>query len=82
MNDRSNLRSATEPAAVALLDAVERIFTEESPSAVSMLAIAAEAGCSLGLAYNFFASKDELMGAARPHGRPHHCRCHQHRRPS
>ena len=29
-----------------------------------MRAIAGEAGCSLGLAYNYFTSKDELIGAA------------------
>lgn len=64
MNDRSNQERATEPAVVSLLDAVERIFTEDSPSTVSMRAIATEAGCSLGLAYNYFASKDELVGTA------------------
>jgi AcrR family transcriptional regulator len=56
--------SETEPAAVALLDAVERIFTHDSPSTVSMRMIAKEAHCSLGLAYNYFASKDALIGAA------------------
>jgi AcrR family transcriptional regulator len=64
MNDRSTPSSGTEPAAVALLDAVERIFTHDSPSTVSMRAIAGEAGCSLGLAYNYFTSKDDLIGAA------------------
>jgi AcrR family transcriptional regulator len=64
MNDRSNGDSATEPAVVALLDAVEQIFATESPSTVTMRAIAAGADCSLGLAYNYFASKDELIGAA------------------
>jgi AcrR family transcriptional regulator len=64
MNDRSNGDSATEPAVVALLDAVERIFATESPSTVTMRAIAARADCSLGLAYNYFESKDELIGAA------------------
>ena len=65
MNDRSTRESADEqPAAAALLDAVERIFAHESPSTVSMRTIAAEADCSLGLAYNYFASKDELIGAA------------------
>ena len=64
MNDRSNGDSATEPAVVALLDAVEWIFATESPSTVTMRAIAARADCSLGLAYNYFASKDELIGAA------------------
>ena len=51
MNDRSNRTSVTEPAAIMLLDAVERIFTNESPSSVSMRSIATEADCSLGLAY-------------------------------
>ena len=58
------MSSEAEPAAVALLDAVERIFTTEAPSTVSMRTITKEAGCSLGLAYNYFASKDELVGAA------------------
>jgi hypothetical protein len=64
MNDRSNRSSVTEPAAVALLDAVERVFTDESPSTLSMRAIASEAGCSVGLAYNYFTSKDELVGGS------------------
>jgi AcrR family transcriptional regulator len=54
----------TEPATIALLDAVERIFTRDPPSTVSMRAITKEADCSLGLAYNYFASKEELIGAA------------------
>jgi AcrR family transcriptional regulator len=58
------MSSEAEPAAIALLDAVERIFTTEAPSTVSMRTITKEAGCSLGLAYNYFASKDELVGAA------------------
>jgi AcrR family transcriptional regulator len=64
VNNRSSVSSATAPAAVGLLDAVEWIFAHESPSTVSMRAIAAEAGCSLGLAYSYFTSKDELIGAA------------------
>jgi AcrR family transcriptional regulator len=64
MNDRSSRLAANGPAVVGLLDAVERIFTTESPSTVSMRTIAKEADCSLGLAYNYFASKEELIGAA------------------
>jgi len=56
--------SAPEPAAIPLLDAVERIFANDSPSTVSMRAIAAEADCSLGLAYNYFDSKMDLIAAA------------------
>jgi AcrR family transcriptional regulator len=64
MNSRSITSSQAEPAAVALLDAVERIFAIESPSVVSMRTIAAEAGCSVGLAYNYFDSKMVLIGDA------------------
>ena len=64
MNVRSNGSSATEPAVVMLLDAVERLYANGSPSTVSMRAIAREADCSLGLAYNYFTSRDELIGAA------------------
>ena len=48
----------------ALLDAVERICAQQPPSTISMRAIAAEANSSLGLAYNYFESKDHLIGAA------------------
>lgn len=48
----------------ALLDAVERLYAREPPSTISMRTIAAEAGCSLGLAYNYFESKDGLIGSA------------------
>jgi AcrR family transcriptional regulator len=46
------------------LDAVERICTDRSPSTLTMRSIAAEAGVSLGAAYNHFESKEELIGAA------------------
>ena len=64
MNDRSDQDRATEPAAIKLLDAVERIFATQSPSTVSTRTIAAEAECSLGLTYNYFDSKEDLIGAA------------------
>lgn len=64
MIDRASRRAANGPAVVGLLDAVERIFTTEAPSTLSMRTIATEAKCSLGLAYNYFASKEELVGAA------------------
>jgi AcrR family transcriptional regulator len=56
--------SEPEPFDVRLLDAVERIFTTESPSTISMRTIAAEAECSLGVAYNHFDNKLSLIGAA------------------
>lgn len=64
MNERPSRLEKKELAVVGLLDAVERIFTIEAPSTLSMRTIATEADCSLGLAYNYFASKDELVGAA------------------
>ena len=64
MIDRASRLAANGPAVVGLLDAVERIFTIEAPSTLSMRTIATEADCSLGLAYNYFASKEELVGAA------------------
>jgi len=64
MSITMNDRSMTEPTAIMLLDAVERILTGESPSSVSMRAIATEADASLGLADDYFTSKDELIGAA------------------
>jgi len=56
--------SAPDPVAALLLDAVERTFANDSPSTVSMRAIAAEADCSLGLAYNYFDSKMDLIAVA------------------
>ena len=63
MNVRSQ-GSNPDPIRVRLLDAVERIFGEQSPSAATMRTIATEAGCSLGASYRYFDSKDELLGAA------------------
>jgi AcrR family transcriptional regulator len=60
-----SVESATpEPFAVLLLDAVERIFTTEAPSTISMRTIAGEAECSVGVAYNHFDNKTALIGAA------------------
>jgi AcrR family transcriptional regulator len=43
---------------------VERIYEEQSPSAATMRTIATEAGCSSGVSYCYFNSKDEPLGAA------------------
>ncbi len=59
--------SVTSPADTTvsrLLDAVESLCAEMSPSDVTMRRIAAEAGLSVGLAYRYFESRDELLGAA------------------
>ena len=63
MNVRSQ-HSISDPIRDRLLDAVERIFGEQAPSAATMRTIATEAGCSLGVSYRYFDSKDDLLGAA------------------
>lgn len=40
-----------------------RLFSQEGYSATSMRAIAREAGISLGLTYNYFSSKEQLLRA-------------------
>jgi AcrR family transcriptional regulator len=47
----------------SLLDAVERLCATGPMSGITMRAIADEAGCSLGLAYRYFDTKEELLGA-------------------
>ena len=66
MNVRSQY-SESDPIRVRLIDAVERIFEKQSPSAATMRTIAMEAGCSLGVSYRYFDSKDDLLGAALDH---------------
>lgn len=44
-----------------LLDATERLWESSPPSQITMRRIAAEAGRSLGLAYNYVASREELF---------------------
>jgi AcrR family transcriptional regulator len=63
MND-SPASSTAGSTVLRLLDAVEVLCAEMSPSDVTMRKIAAEAGLSLGLAYRYFESRDELLGAA------------------
>ena len=63
MNNGSTPTSRDSSPEIALLDAVERICATQSPLTLRMRDIATEANCSLGLAYNYFASKDDLIGA-------------------
>ena len=46
-----------------LIDSVERLSATGPMSAITMRAIAVEASCSLGLAYRYFSTKEELLGA-------------------
>ena len=63
MND-SPASSTASTTVSRLLDAVEVLCAEMDPSDVTMRKIAAEAGLSVGLAYRYFRSRDELFGAA------------------
>ncbi|MFW6078360.1 MAG: TetR/AcrR family transcriptional regulator [Gemmatimonadota bacterium] len=45
----------------ALIDHAYRLVAREGASALTMRALAAEAGCALGLPYKVFASRDELV---------------------
>lgn len=60
MSQRMLARQETESR--ILLSAL-RLFSREGYSATSMRAIAKEAGISLGLTYNYFSSKDQLLKA-------------------
>jgi AcrR family transcriptional regulator len=53
----------TEQTRKNLLDSVEQLSAAGPMSAITMRAIAEEAGCSLGLAYRYFGTKEELLGA-------------------
>ena len=44
-----------------LLDAAARLMERDGSEAVSMQALAAEAGVSVGLIYRYFGSKDDIL---------------------
>ena len=47
----------------ALLRAAERVLAEQGVGALTVRAIAAEAGCATGVLYNHFADRDDLLAA-------------------
>ncbi len=57
---RDRLREQTQ---IAILDAAERMITEEGTAHARIDAIAAAAGVSVGTLYNHFADRDALVGA-------------------
>jgi AcrR family transcriptional regulator len=61
MNMRSSVK--IDQTRTNLLDSVERLSAGGPMSAITMRAIAEEADCSLGLAYRYFSTKEELLGA-------------------
>jgi AcrR family transcriptional regulator len=53
----------TEAAADRILDAAERLFTEQDPASVGMNEIARAAGCSRATLYRYFDSREALRTA-------------------
>ncbi|MBX9981908.1 MAG: TetR family transcriptional regulator [Mycobacterium sp.] len=53
----------TEVAADRILDAAERLFTEQDPASVGMNEIARAAGCSRATLYRYFDSRESLRTA-------------------
>lgn len=53
----------SEAAADRILDAAERLFTEQDPSSVGMNEIARAAGCSRATLYRYFDSREALRTA-------------------
>src|SRR5438093_5052777 len=54
-------RARTEQRTAQLLDAAARLMERDGTNAVSMQAVAAEAGVSVGLIYRYFGGKDDLL---------------------
>jgi AcrR family transcriptional regulator len=61
MNMGSSVK--TDQSRTKLLDAVERLSATGPMSAITMRAIAAQADSSVGLAYRYFDTKEDLLGA-------------------
>ena len=61
MHRSATLTAKGERTREHLLDTALRLFTTEGYEATTMREIAAAAECSLGLAYRYFASKDEFV---------------------
>ena len=55
--------SKSEHTRIRLLDAVEQLAASGPMSGITMRAVADEANCSLGLAYRYYETKEELLGA-------------------
>jgi AcrR family transcriptional regulator len=53
----------TEVAADRILDAAERLFTEQDPASIGMSEIARAAGCSRATLYRYFDSRESLRTA-------------------
>ena len=58
-----NRRTAAEADELrdSLLEVARRLVARDGPAALTMRALAAEAGCAVGLPYKVFASRDELV---------------------
>jgi AcrR family transcriptional regulator len=52
---------ATEALRASLIEVAQRIVARDGASALTMRALAAEAGCAVGLPYKVFANREELV---------------------
>jgi AcrR family transcriptional regulator len=59
--DEAARRARTEHRSAQLLGAAARLMERDGSQAVSMQAVAAEAGVSVGLIYRYFGGKDDLL---------------------
>ena len=67
VNHHSDVTDREAAVRARLLDATERVWASTPPSEVTMRRIAEEAGCSVGLAYHYFESKEDLFGTTLQH---------------
>ncbi|MFA6575934.1 MAG: helix-turn-helix domain-containing protein, partial [Nocardioides sp.] len=54
-------QARAEQRSAQLLEAAARLMERDGSNAVSMQAVAAEAGVSVGLIYRYFGGKDDLL---------------------
>lgn len=61
MSAAKRAAESTEALRASLVDHARRLVTRGGPSALTMRALAVEAGCATGLAYKVFADRDEIV---------------------
>jgi AcrR family transcriptional regulator len=61
MSPRKRAPEATEELRASLIAHAQRLVARDGPDALTMRALATEAGCALGLPYKVFADRNELV---------------------
>lgn len=61
MSPAKRTAQATQDLRASLMEVAERIVARDGASALTMRALAAEAGCAVGLPYKVFSNRDELV---------------------